>query len=247
MHHYHEHANRLIDTSQAYRCFCTAKTVDLFKQESDDGRQSSTYPGTCRSISKDESDERAAKGEEHVVRFKSRKATPFVDMVYGRYTTLHDEGDFIIVKRDGFPTYHFANVVDDHLMGVTHVIRGAVSHRPHPSSTRHTLRQPLQEWLISTPKHVSLYESLGWAPPTFGHVGLLFTTDNQKLSKRDKSLDLSGHREKLIVPQALNNWVALLGCRLRDEATKSEVFTDPDGLAKNVIGALLLKDARCCC
>lgn len=92
--------------------------------------QTPLYPGTCRSVPAEKSADRAARGETHVVRFKSGDSLSFVDRVYGRYEKKEEEGDFILVKSDGFPTYHFANVVDDHLMDITHVIRGAVSLPP---------------------------------------------------------------------------------------------------------------------
>lgn len=104
------------------------------------------------------------------------------------------EDDFIIMKSDGFPTYHFANVVDDHLMDVTHVIRGA-------------------EWLISTPMHCDLYDALGWKEPIFAHVGLLVNKDRQKLSKRNSDIHISSYQEQNILPEALVDFVAHLGWR----------------------------------
>ena len=114
---------------KAYRCFCSAKNLDDTRLEALDTGGAARYPGTCRTVSRDEADERAARGEQHVIRFKTNHSLPrpsFVDLTYGRFQKREDEDDFILIKSDGFPTYHFANVVDDHLMDITHVIRGAV-------------------------------------------------------------------------------------------------------------------------
>ncbi|ROW17477.1 hypothetical protein VPNG_00657 [Cytospora leucostoma] len=145
-------------------------------------------------ISRSESNRRAANGEPHIIRFKSSE-TPVSapDLVYGAYKKAEREDNFIIMKSDGFPTYHFANVVDDHFMKITHVIRGA-------------------EWLISTPKHVELYNAFGWQPPNFAHVGLLVDHQRQKLSKRDiDNIGISVFRETNILPEALLNFSVLLG------------------------------------
>lgn len=145
-------------------------------------------------ISIAESDRRAANGEPHIIRFKTAE-TPVSapDLVYGAYKKAEREDNFIIMKSDGFPTYHFANVVDDHFMKITHVIRGA-------------------EWLISTPKHVELYNAFGWQPPHFAHVGLLVDHQRQKLSKRDiDNIGISVFRDTNILPEALLNFSVLLG------------------------------------
>ncbi|KAL1871450.1 hypothetical protein VTK73DRAFT_2058 [Phialemonium thermophilum] len=144
-------------------------------------------------LSEAESDERARAGQPYAVRFKSSKEPVAVhDLVYRRFKKAEPEEDFIIRKRDGFPTYHFANVVDDHAMEVTHVVRGA-------------------EWLISTPKHVELYNAFGWQPPQFVHVGLLVNSERQKLSKRHPGVDLSWYKNEGILPPALLNFAVLLG------------------------------------
>lgn len=117
----------LIREGKAYRCFCSPEQLEQHKRDLYQLGQPMVYPGVCRTISHEESDERAAKGEQFAVRFKSAE-TPTViqDVVYGRFMNKHPEHDYIIVKRDGYPTYHFANVVDDRHMKITHVIRGAV-------------------------------------------------------------------------------------------------------------------------
>ncbi|KKA26231.1 hypothetical protein TD95_000105 [Thielaviopsis punctulata] len=192
LHHYHQHANQLLASGKAYRCFCSLHDLEKHKEHAATHRLLTNYPGTCRSIPLEEAEQRAANGETHVVRFKAEGTVPIIDRVYGRYTKNEEEDDFILIKSDKYPTYHFANVVDDHLMEITHVIRGA-------------------EWLISTPKHVALYNAFGWTPPEFGHVGLLTDHNGHKLSKRNQDIDISSYRRQGVLPSALNNWVALLG------------------------------------
>ncbi len=130
---YHDHSDRLVREEKAYRCFCSPEALEGQKALAAESGESTNYPGTCRNIPLAESDSRANNGERFAVRFKSAE-TPIVikDIVYNRFQKKHAEEDFILMKRDGFPTYHFANVVDDYLMKITHVIRGSVS--PLPST-----------------------------------------------------------------------------------------------------------------
>ena len=180
------------------------------------GGASLLYNGTCSHISPDESARRAANGEPHCVRFKWEHADPVVrDLVYGVYRKPGKEDDFIIIKRDGYPTYHFANVIDDHLMKITHVVRGA-------------------EWLVSTPRHVALYEALGWHPPEFAHVGLLVDRSGQKLSKRHGDIDITSWRDRGILPVALLNYVMLLGWSPGRGAAGQQEVMDTDEMIKKV-------------
>ena len=136
-----------------------------------------------------------AKGDKHCIRFKlSDRGESFNDMVYGNfvYYVAQNEGDPVILKSDRFPTYHFANVVDDHLMKITHVLRGV-------------------EWQISTPKHLMLYRALGWTPPKFGHLPLIMNSDGSKLSKRQNDIKLEFYRNRGIFPQALINYITQAG------------------------------------
>lgn len=191
---YRQHASMLLDNDHAFRCFCSKEDLELNLQQATSSGATAHYPGTCTGISRAESDRRAANGEPHTIRFKSSE-TPVSapDLVYGAYKKAEREDNFIIMKSDGFPTYHFANVVDDHFMKITHVIRGA-------------------EWLISTPKHVELYNAFGWEPPNFAHVGLLVDHQRQKLSKRDiDNIGISVFRDTKILPEALLNFSVLLG------------------------------------
>ncbi|KAK9423893.1 putative glutamate--tRNA ligase [Seiridium unicorne] len=193
---YHQHASDLLSSGQGYRCFCTPEELDALKRYNMENSPNSSghgnYNGKCSHVSDSESDRRAANGESHCIRFKSTGRPEARDLVYGRYSRPEREDDFIIIKRDRFPTYHFANVIDDHAMGITHVVRGA-------------------EWLVSTPRHVMLYDAFKWATPTFAHVGLLCNSAGQKLSKRSGDIDISSYRDKGILPVSLLNYAVLLG------------------------------------
>ncbi|KAI8963552.1 hypothetical protein F5Y11DRAFT_143351 [Daldinia sp. FL1419] len=189
---YTKHAERLIGEGLAYRCFCTPEDLDQMKSISIQEGKQPIYNGTCLHISPDVSERRAANGEPHCVRFKCGRQPVVNDLVYGHYKKSTLEDDFVIIKRDGYPTYHFANVIDDHLMEITHVIRGA-------------------EWLVSTPRHVALYEAFGWQTPLFAHVGLIVNEERQKLSKRHGDIDIASWRDRGILPITLLNYVMLLG------------------------------------
>ncbi|OAA60516.1 Glutamyl/glutaminyl-tRNA synthetase, class Ib [Niveomyces insectorum RCEF 264] len=206
---YREHADRLLQQGKAFRCFCSHDDLAAHQRSSlaSDGTFG-TYPGLCLSVSADESAERAARGETFTVRFKSSSRPPHVhDLVYGLHKKNTLEDHFIIMKSDGFPTYHFANVVDDHLMKITHVVRGA-------------------EWLISTPKHVGLYDAFGWTPPKFAHVGLLVDSKRQKLSKRNMDIGIDSYRQDGVPPPALLNFAALLGWNPGTISTKGALTLD---------------------
>jgi glutamyl-tRNA synthetase len=176
------------------------------------------YDRRCTELSDEESSERAHKGHSHVIRFKAPDEYPrYDDFVYGRTGQGKDAGrklhidqpvydDPVMMKSDGYPTYHFANVVDDHLMEITHVVRGS-------------------EWMSSTPLHIALYAAFGWGAPSFGHVPLLVNSDGQKLSKRHLDLDVSSFRGRGIYPEALVNFAALLGWSHR---RKSDLMTLQD-------------------
>ena len=196
-----KHAQQLIDNGHAYRCFCTTERLEALSIARKRSGLPTDYDRTCTSIPTDESASRAAAGEAHVVRLKTPDQYPgFHDTVYGNIVftenkRAHSLGAFedpIILKSDGLPTYHLANVVDDHHMNITHVLRAT-------------------EWMPSTPKHVHLYNCFGWTPPEFVHVGLLQNSERGKLSKRNGDVFVSEYREKGYLPESLNNFVALLG------------------------------------
>jgi glutamyl-tRNA synthetase len=208
---YAARVRQLLKAGKAYRCFCSPAELDAQQRLAYQRGEMAIYPGACLHISPEESEERAAKGDAYAVRFKTRKReVMFKDLVYGRYAKGSREGDFIIMKRDGYPTYHFANVVDDHLMKVSHVIRGAVSLRPAVKPEEAELTA-CQEWLISTPRHIELYGAFGWTPPEYAHVGLLVDRKRAKLSKRSPGIGLSWYRSNHVLPQAVLNFAVLLG------------------------------------
>lgn len=192
---YTKYAEQLLNEGHAYRCFCTPEDLDQMRAISMQEGSPTIYNRTCTHIPPDVSARRAANGEPHCVRFKYDHPPVVNDLVYKVYKKPGPEDDFIIVKRDGYPTYHFANVVDDHLMKITHVIRGA-------------------EWLVSTPQHIALYEAFGWQIPQFAHVGLLVNEKGQKLSKRTGDADIASWRDRGLLPATLLNYVMLLGWSL---------------------------------
>ncbi|WEW61248.1 Glutamate--tRNA ligase mitochondrial [Emydomyces testavorans] len=213
---YQSQAQSLIANGHAYRCFCSPERLDTLARHRNELGLPPGYDGTCVGISKEESDERAAKGHLHVVRLRVAKPYPmFEDIVYGKTGQNREANrggtadsanifaDPILLKSDGHPTYHLANVVDDHFMKITHVIRGT-------------------EWMSSTPMHVALYDAFQWQPPIFGHVPLLVEKSGQKLSKRNADIDIACFRdEKKIMPATLINFAALLGW---SHSQKSDVF-----------------------
>ena len=201
---YNQHIQPLLASRGAYRCFCSPERINDLNRSRQERGLPLGYDRRCTDISEDESSERAHQGHSHVIRFIAPDEYPkYDDFVYGRTGQGRDAGrkihidqpvydDPVLMKSDGYPTYHFANVVDDHLMNITHVIRGS-------------------EWMSSTPLHVALSATLGWGSPSYGHVPLLVKQDGQKLSKRYSDLDVSSFRDRGFFPDALANFAALLG------------------------------------
>lgn len=202
-HIYAQHSSTLLDSGKAYRCFCSKDRLDALAESARRLRPPSlaSYDRKCAHLSREESDDRAHNGESYIIRLKSPDKYPeFTDILHGKVhlqpqTNSYDPryDDPVLVKSDGLPTYHYANVIDDHLMKISHVIRG-------------------EEWLGSTPKHMYLYQAFGWTPPQYAHIPLLTSLSDQKLSKRkgDSSI-LALATEKDILPEALVNFVALFG------------------------------------
>lgn len=192
---YRGHVETLLKGGHAYRCFCSADRLEQMKQGQAAAKLPVMYDKRCRMLSAAEADAEAAKGAPHVVRMKMpvEGKTTFTDLIRGPVefeNALID--DQVLLKSDGFPTYHLANVVDDHLMGITHVIRA-------------------EEWLPSTPKHLVLYAAFGWEPPQFAHLPLLLNADRSKLSKRQGDVAAEDYLDKGYLPEALVNFVALMG------------------------------------
>lgn len=192
---YRAYAEELIRKGHAYRCFCSAERLARVRAEQEARKEPPRYDQCCRRLPPEEAERRAAAGEPYVVRMAvpPSGATSFNDLLRGEITfqnALID--DQVLLKSDGWPTYHLANVVDDHLMEITDVLRG-------------------EEWISSTPKHVLLYEFFGWQPPRFGHFPILLTPNRAKLSKRRGAPDILDLRESGYLPEAVLNFLALLG------------------------------------
>lgn len=203
---YREHIKTLLETGDAYHCFCSKERLDQVREEQRAAGQTAKYDGHCRDLTKEEVEEKIAAGMPYVIRLKFPVNTDIVfnDIIRGRVVVNTDEiDDQVLIKSDGFPTYHFAVVVDDHLMKITHVIRG-------------------EEWLPSTPKHVYLYQVLGWEAPKFVHLSNILNTEKKKLSKRHGDVSVEDFTKKGYLPEALINFIALVGWS-PDEAR--EIFT----------------------
>jgi glutamyl-tRNA synthetase len=192
---YRKHADDLIASGHAYRCFCSSERLDEVRAAQTERKEPIRYDRHCRDLPAAESEARAAAGEPFVVRFKAPLdgTTTFDDLFRGNISfenaTLDDH---VLLKSDGWPTYQLANIIDDHLMGVTHVLRG-------------------DEWIPSTPKHVLEYAAFGWQPPRFGHFALILGKDRTKLSKRHGATDVLSYRKAGYLPEALVNFLSLLG------------------------------------
>ncbi len=191
---YAEHAQKLVDTGRAYRCFCTSERLAELRQQQQAAKQTPGYDRRCRALDRDESARRAA-GEAHTVRLAVPLdgAVRFRDRLRGDVEIVVSQiDDQVLLKSDGFPTYHLANVVDDRLMQITHVIRA-------------------EEWISSTPKHVLLYEAFGWEQPEWIHMPLLRNQDRSKISKRKNPVSINFYRDAGILPHALLNFLAIMG------------------------------------
>lgn len=204
--HYQEHATILLDKQQAYRCFCTPERLTELRNQQKAAGQTSGYDRLCRNLSPAAAEARAKAGEAHVIRLKmpTEGMTTFEDKLRGKVEFDNQRlDDQVLLKADGFPTYHLANVVDDHLMHITHVIRA-------------------EEWISSTPKHVMLYKAFGWTEPTWVHMPLLRNADKSKISKRKNPVSLNYYRRAGYLPSALLNFLANMGWSFGDD---QEIFT----------------------
>jgi len=202
---YKKEVDKLIQDGNAYRCFCTPERLKELHEKQVANKEDPKYDGKCRNLSQEESDERA-KSENFTVRLKVPETggITFKDKVRGKVKIDYSEvSDQILIKTDGFPTYHLANVVDDHYMKISHVIRG-------------------EEWLSSLPKHLLLYRYLGWKAPKFAHLPLLLNSDRSKLSKRQGDVAVEDYLKKGYLPSALLNFLALLGW---NPGGKKEIFS----------------------
>lgn len=199
-------AEKLVAENKAYYCFCTEERLATLREGQKADKQVPKYDGFCRNLEPTEASKRVKMGDKAVIRYKITPHTEVLchDQIYGQITVKSDDlDDFIILKSDGFPTYHLANVVDDHSMKISHVIRG-------------------EEWLPSLPKHVLLYQALNYEKPDFVHLPLLLNPDRSKLSKRQGDVAAEDFLQHGYLPQALINYVALLGW---NPGTEQEIFS----------------------
>lgn len=203
---YKEYIQELLDNDWAYHCFCSKERLDKIREEQKAEGKIAKYDGHCRGLSKAEVKEKLDAGIPYVIRLKLPvdEIVAFDDIVRGYIeVNTNDVDDQVLIKSDGFPTYHFAVIVDDHLMGITHIIRG-------------------EEWLPSTPKHVLLYKAFGWEAPKFVHLPNILNENRKKLSKRQGDVAVEDFMKKGYLPEALVNFIALLGWSPGDER---EIFS----------------------
>ncbi|MBI2551407.1 glutamate--tRNA ligase [Candidatus Uhrbacteria bacterium] len=202
---YRTRAKQLLEKGNAYYCFCSPDRLEEVRKRQTAMKQPTKYDRTCLLLPKEDVERRLSEGEKAVIRLKMPDGISiFDDAIRGSVTFNNAEiDDQVLLKSDGFPTYHLAVVVDDHLMEVTHVIRG-------------------EEWLSSTPKHIALYKMFGWEMPVFAHLPLILNKDRSKLSKRQGDVAVENYLNKGFLPEALVNFVALLGWNPRGD---QEIYT----------------------
>lgn len=222
---YGAHVRILLDKGLGYRCFCTPERLKESRARQIAEKHQIMYDKICRDLAENDVASRMEKGQSFVVRLRipDGRTISFDDIIRGTVEIKTDTiDDQVLQKSDGYPTYHLANVVDDHLMGITHVIRG-------------------EEWVPSTPKHVLLYEAFGWDVPAFAHLPLLLNPDRSKLSKRQGDVAVEDYLAKGYLPEALVNFVALLGWNPSDSRevyTKEELISSFDLAKVNKGGAV---------
>lgn len=192
---YRTYVDKLLDSGHAYHCFCDKERLDNLREKQKMEGKVPKYDGLCRGVTREEAEKRIEAGEDYVVRLKmpSNKDLEFDDLVRGHISINSDDvDDQVLLKSDGFPTYHLAVVVDDHLMGITHAVRG-------------------EEWISSTPKHVYLYEAFGWESPKFVHLPTVLNPNRKKLSKREGDVSVEDFYNSGYLPEGLINYLALVG------------------------------------
>jgi glutamyl-tRNA synthetase len=224
---YREHAEILLANNTAYRCFCTAEDLEAARERQKAAKLPPRYDGTCRHLTPDQLAENLSAGKPFVIRLKVplEGATTFRDELRNDIRFDHNNvDDQVLMKSDGFPTYHLANVIDDHLMHITDVIRA-------------------EEWISSTPKHVLLYNAFGWQLPKFWHMPLLRNIDKSKISKRKNPVSLVYYRESGYLPEAMLNFLGLMGGGMAQpteqeivskglNTKEGDIFSLPEMLAK---------------
>jgi nondiscriminating glutamyl-tRNA synthetase len=210
---YQEHTDHLLREGKAYRCFCTAEELEAERQKAVAEHRPQVYSGKCRAISKADSESRAAAGEQFAVRLQiPDRPLRFHDIVRGDVEFASETvSDPILVRSSGVPVYNYVVTVDDALMEITHVIRG-------------------DDHISNTPKQVAIYEAFGWPVPQFAHLSTILGSDRERLSKRHGATSIASFREMGILPEALVNYLALLGWGAKDGTT--ETFTPQELIAE---------------
>ncbi len=209
---YAKYVAELLEAGHAFVCFCTKERLDALRAEQLAAKQTTRYDGHCLNLSPEDVQKRIAAGEEHVIRMvvPAEGNCVFHDRLRGEISMPWAQSDMqVLVKADGMPTYHLAVVVDDHLMGITHILRG-------------------EEWLNSVPKHVLLHQYFGWEMPELVHLPLLRNPDQSKLSKRKNPTSVTYYRDEGYLPEALLNYLGLMGWSMPDER---EQFSKEDMVA----------------
>lgn len=204
---YKKYASELVENGTAYYCFCTSERLEEMRKEQSARKQAPMYDRYCLKLSKEEIEKKISNGEKYVIRqkIKTEGVTEYEDLIRGKVSIKNELlDDQILMKSDGYPTYNFANVVDDHLMEITHVIRG-------------------EEYVSSTPKYVQLYQNFGWNIPQFAHLPLLLNPDKSKLSKRQGDVAVEDYIKNGYLKEAIINFVALLGWNPGEGETQ-EIF-----------------------
>ncbi|MBI2831225.1 MAG: glutamate--tRNA ligase [Chloroflexi bacterium] len=203
---YQEAADRLVAQGNAYRCYCSSERLDQMRAEQVKHKQPPGYDRACRTLTAEECGIREGQGIVPVVRFKVPLTgqTRTNDLIRGEVVFENSTlDDFVLLKSDGYPTYHLANIVDDHEMKVSHVLRA-------------------EEWLSSLPRHLLLYQAMGYQPPLFAHLPMILGTDRSKLSKRHGAVSITEYKEMGYLPETMVNFLALLGWSLDD---KTEIMS----------------------
>ncbi len=211
--YYKEIADQLVKEDKAYLCYCSPERLEEVRREQAKRKEPPGYDRYCRDMTANQKAEMETSGITPVVRFKSPLdgQTPFNDLIRGEIVFENRVlDDFVLLKSDGYPTYHLANIIDDHIMEISHVIRG-------------------DEWVSSTPRHILLYQAVGWQPPAFAHLPMILGPDRSKLSKRHGATAIDEYRNRGYLPEVMINFLSLLGWSLDD---KTELLSR-DEIIKN--------------
>jgi glutamyl-tRNA synthetase len=203
---YKEYALKLVEMDKAYYCFCSEERLDALRKEAEINKVAFMYDGHCKHLTKEEVNLKISNNEKYVIRQKMPKegVSVYDDLVYGEISIENKYlEDQILLKSDDYPTYNFANVIDDHLMEITHVVRG-------------------NEYLSSTPKYNLLYEAFGWEKPVYIHLPMVVDADGKKLSKRHGASSFKDLLDKGYLPEGVVNYLALLGW---SPSTNDEIFS----------------------